>query len=114
VQKYIDDILLYRKRKFDIRCFMMVTFHNGVQRAYWYEEGYIRTSSQEFNLGNVDDLYIHLTNDAIQKKGSTYGKYEAGNKVSFQEFDQYMNSEKHEKSFLKDIYPQLKVDPTYP
>ena len=29
---------------------------------------------------------VHLTNDAVQKKGDGYGKYEKGNKVSFDEF----------------------------
>ena len=45
VQKYIDRPLLYHKRKFDIRHFMLVTCFNGHFKAYWYEEGYIRTSS---------------------------------------------------------------------
>lgn len=29
---------------------------------------------------------IHLTNDAVQKKGTDYGKFENGNKLSFSEF----------------------------
>lgn len=28
---------------------------------------------------------IHLTNDAIQKKGEEYGKFEGNNKISFAE-----------------------------
>lgn len=32
--------------------------------GYWYEEGYIRTSSSIFNIYD-EDLYVHLTNDAI-------------------------------------------------
>lgn len=35
---------------------------------------------------------IHLTNDAIQKKGDDYGKYENGNKVSFTDFAKYMET----------------------
>ena len=57
--------LLYYKRKFDIRCYMMVTCVNSIFRAYWYQEGYIRTSSHEFDLEDVDNPMIHLTNDAI-------------------------------------------------
>lgn len=34
-------------------------------RAYWYEDGYIRTSSEEFDLDDPTNLYVHLTNDAI-------------------------------------------------
>ena len=33
---------------------------------------------------------IHLTNDAVQKKSDNYGRYEKGNKVSFDEFQKYL------------------------
>ena len=29
---------------------------------------------------------IHLTNDAVQKKSDNYGRFEKGNKVSFDDF----------------------------
>lgn len=74
--------MLYNKRKFDIRCFILYTSQNGIDKAYWYEEGYIRTSSQIFNTKNLSNRYVHLTNDAIQKRGEDYGKYEGGNKVN--------------------------------
>lgn len=45
VQMYIDRPLLYNNRKFDIRHYMLITNLFGVTRAYWYAEGYIRTSS---------------------------------------------------------------------
>lgn len=34
---------------------------------------------------------IHLTNDAVQKKGQEYGKFENGNKLSFMEFQKYID-----------------------
>lgn len=61
----MDKPLLYKNRKFDIRGYMLVTSINGIFRAYWYSEGYIRTSSNEFNLDDVSDPFTHLTNDAI-------------------------------------------------
>jgi hypothetical protein len=67
IQEYISAPLLYRKRKFDIRCFMLVTSIGGVMKGYWYTEGYIRTSSREFTMKNLDNKMIHLTNDAVQK-----------------------------------------------
>lgn len=45
---------------------MLITNIYGVTRAYWYEEGYIRTSSYLFSIANFEPQ-IHLTNDAIQK-----------------------------------------------
>lgn len=52
--------------------------------AYFYPTGYIRTSSYEFTLKNCSNKYIHLTNDAVQKKGAEYSKYESGNKVRYE------------------------------
>jgi hypothetical protein len=45
VQSYITDPFLYCGRKFDMRHYMMITITNGVLKAYWYSEGYVRTSS---------------------------------------------------------------------
>ena len=81
VQKYIEKPLLYQRRKFDIRCFILITSINGIQKGYWYQDGYIRTSSSEFSLENLGNKQIHLTNDAVQKKSEEYGKHESGNKV---------------------------------
>lgn len=75
VQKYIEKPLLYCKRKFDIRHYMLITCTNGIFKGYWYEEGYIRTSSSEFTTKYSKDLFMHLTNDAIQKNGANYGKF---------------------------------------
>lgn len=68
IQKYLMP-LLYNKRKFDIRCYMLVTVVNRKLRTYWYEEGYCRTSSKIFSAKNLKNKYIHLTNDAVQKNG---------------------------------------------
>ena len=57
--------LLYKKRKFDIRCFLLLNSQNFNLKAYWYKEGYIRTSSSVFNLDNLKNNMIHLTNDGI-------------------------------------------------
>ncbi len=65
---------------------MLVTYYNRQFKAYWFEEGYIRTSCKEFTINNIENKLIHLTNDAVQKKSEEYGKYESANKVSFADF----------------------------
>ena len=65
---------------------------NGRQKYFWYEEGYIRTSSELYDTENLRDEFIHLTNDAIQKNGENYGKYEDGNKLSYSEFQRYLDN----------------------
>lgn len=47
----------------------------GVQKFYWYAEGYLRTSSEIYNLSDLDDLFVHLTNDAVQSTSGNYGKF---------------------------------------
>ena len=83
LQQYIDRPLLINKRKFDIRCFCLVTSINGYMKGFAYNEGYVRTSCREYKLKNLKDKVIHLTNDAIQKKSDDYGKFEAANKISY-------------------------------
>ena len=69
IQKYMEDPFLYNKRKFDIRMFVLITCVNGCVKGYWYQDGYARTTSKEYTLKNLDNRLVHLTNDAIQKKG---------------------------------------------
>jgi hypothetical protein len=60
---------------------MMTTTVNGNFQGYWYQDGYLRTTCKEFNLNNVTNRLVHLTNDAVQKRGADYGRFESGNKV---------------------------------
>lgn len=90
LQKYIERPLLFNCRKFDIRHYALITCLGGSMRGYWYEYGYVRTSSSAYSLRNNKDLFVHLTNDAIQKNGDNYGKYEHGNKVSYEELERYI------------------------
>lgn len=55
VQYYIRNLLLYNYRKFDIRAYMIAVTMNGRTKFYWYEEGYIRTSSEIYDLDNLRD-----------------------------------------------------------
>lgn len=36
---------------------------------------------------------MHLTNDAVQKRGEDYGKFENYNKVSYADFEKYLQQE---------------------
>ncbi|OMJ82505.1 hypothetical protein SteCoe_16792 [Stentor coeruleus] len=99
IQKYIENPFLVYKRKFDIRCYALITCFNGILQGYYYNEGYIRTSSKNFSLQNIDNLYIHLTNDAIQKSCEDYGKYESGNKMSYAEMQKYLDVNYSERNF---------------
>lgn len=60
-------------------------------KAYFYRDGYIRTASKEYSLANLNNKYIHLCNDAIQMNSDEYGKFETANKLSYQDFQKYLN-----------------------
>lgn len=52
-------------------------------------EGYVRTSSEKFDLNDreKENQFIHLTNNAIQKNNKNYGKFENGNQLSFEDLE---------------------------
>ena len=58
----------------------------------------------------MDNEFIHLTNDAIQKNSENYGKYEEGNKLSYTTFQRYLdNSLPHKKyDFEKQILEEMR------
>lgn len=58
------------KRKFDIRVWVLV---NHEMDVYFFSEGYLRMSSAEFGINRLEDEYVHLTNNAIQKNCPNYG-----------------------------------------
>ena len=111
IQKYISNPLLYRGRKFDVRVFCLVTSINGKMKAFFYKDGYLRTSSKEYQLtaSTLGNKFIHLVNDAVQKHGEDYGKYENGNKLSFDEFQDYLDDQFSHLNidFRRDLIPQI-------
>lgn len=74
----------------------MMNQTNGFIKGYWYKEGYVRTTSTEYTL-KFSSGSVHLTNDAVQKQLPDYGKYEKGNKISYDELNE--NIKKNDKNF---------------
>ncbi|XP_005042861.1 PREDICTED: tubulin--tyrosine ligase [Ficedula albicollis] len=90
IQKYLENPLLLEPghRKFDIRSWVLVDHQYNI---YLYREGVLRTSSEPYNSANFQDKTCHLTNHCIQKEYSkNYGRYEEGNEMFFEEFNQYL------------------------
>ena len=108
IQKYIERPLLYKKRKFDLRHYIMVNCHNGLIKGYWFKEGYGRTTSTEYSLKQGFSS-VHLTNDAVQKNLPDYGKHEKGNKISYDELHNYLAKLGKGYDFFGKSYPRMKV-----
>ena len=86
IQKYLDRPLLYYKRKFDIRCFVLVDSNLNV---FFCREGHLKGSSEFYDLNNTNKL-IHITNYSLQKKSSKFEQFEDGNEISYNDFKKYM------------------------
>lgn len=105
IQKYIEKPLLIENRKFDIRVWVLIT---GKKDLFFYKQGYIRTSSFEYNLQEKVN-YVHLTNNCLQQFSDKYGAYEEGNTLSFGQLENYLNSKFSIKfSFDNDLIPRMK------
>ena len=88
----------------------MYTLVNNKLKAYIYDNGYLRTSSRPFINSKLDNKFIHLTNDAVQKKADDYGRYETGNKLSFSEYQTYLNQKHGDLNidFRSHLFSQMK------
>ena len=58
----------------------------------------------------MKDGRVHLTNDAVQKQMADYGKYEKGNKISYDELNMYLSRLYGYKNykFKEIILPKMK------
>jgi len=92
IQKYIERPLLIHHRKFDIRayCLVIATQQGQGLRALGYRDAYLRTCSSSYTTKSLDRM-VHLNNDAVQKQGEEYGKFESGNKLSLEEFQKFLD-----------------------
>jgi len=67
IQKYLEKPLLFKGRKFDVRIW---AFAQSNLDFYFYDTGYIRTSSEEYaaKTSNNEEMnmFVHLTNNCLQ------------------------------------------------
>lgn len=76
-------------------------------QAFLYNKGYVRTSSEEYDLENPLN-FVHLTNNCLQKYGKKYGQYEDGNTISFEDFQKFLTQEfQGEVQFKEHVFPKI-------
>ena len=73
-QRYITDPYLIDGLKFDLRIYVLL---NGISplRAYVYDEGLARFATAPYeppNPRNLNNMFMHLTNYAINKNADNY------------------------------------------
>ena len=110
VQKYIEQPMLYRGRKFDIRIWVLLTHKMEV---YYFKEGHLKICSVNYSLKS-SDAYVHLTNYSFQKYNQNFSKFEEGNEASFQDLQKYLeekwklNNNEERFNIYDKIIPKIK------
>jgi tubulin polyglutamylase TTLL1 len=103
ISKYLENPLLVSGKKFDMRIYVLVTSFHPL-KVYLYRQGFCRFSNEKYSIdvNEIDNIFIHLTNVAIQKK---YEKYNSshGGKWSLKNLQMYLEMnfgfEKSDKCF---------------
>ena len=88
LQKYIERPFLYNGRKCDIRIWVLISHKMDV---FIFKEGHLKASSVNYSVDN-NNSFIHLTNYSLQKYNKNFSKYETGNEISFDIFQQYLDT----------------------
>ena len=66
IQSYLDKPHLWNNHKYVLRCYILITSVEPL-RFYWYHEGSAKLTSEEYDLDNLDNPFIHLTNPDINE-----------------------------------------------
>ena len=108
IQKYIEQPLLYNKRKFDIRIWVLFTYleQNKKYEVFIFKEGHLKACCDNYDI-NSEDLFIHLTNYSVQKHNKNFSKSEIGNEISFADFQKELDKTGKNIDFKKKIFPEI-------
>ena len=66
IQKYIENPMIVKKKKFDIRQWIVVTSWEPLV-VWGFSEPYARFCTADYNAKRVKDKYAHLANRSVQK-----------------------------------------------
>lgn len=98
-QVYITKPFLIDGYKFDLRVYTLITSCDPM-RIYIYEEGLVRFATSRYkepNGINITNVFMHLTNYAVNKHSRTYNQdTEGGSKRKLSWFNSYLKSLKHD------------------
>ena len=106
IQKYIENPLLYKERKCDMRIWVLLTHQ---MKVFLFKEGHLKTCSVQYDV-NSKDAYTHITNYSFQKHNNNFQKFEKGNEVPFYDFQKFIDEQYPEKNYKlnKDLMKQIK------
>ena len=85
VSRYIDNPLLLGGKKFDLRLYVLVVSYRPLV-IYMSHLGFARFCNVKYTteVAELDNMYVHLTNVAVQKQGGAEYNESHGNKWSLE------------------------------
>ena len=79
ISKYLDKPHLINNKKYDLRIYVLVSSFTPL-KFYIYYNGLVRFATEDYNKGNYDNIYIHITNYSINKNNLKYKANQKNNK----------------------------------
>lgn len=98
-QRYIDRPHLIGGKKYDMRVYILVTSWSPLQ-AWLYRGAFARFCHHRFNLDDIENTFIHVTNVAVQKTNPKYS-VDAGCKWGLRMLKQYLGAQNGEATANK-------------
>eukprot|EP00744_Colponema_vietnamica_P015397 GILI01021578.1.p1 GENE.GILI01021578.1~~GILI01021578.1.p1 ORF type:complete len:350 (+),score=97.71 GILI01021578.1:134-1051(+) len=79
ISRYIEDPLLVGGKKFDLRIYVLVTSYRPL-KCWLYQLGFARFCVVKYtaDFAELDNMFVHLTNVAIQKNADEYNAHHGG------------------------------------
>ena len=71
ISRYIDKPHLINKKKYDLRIYVLIISFYPL-RIYLYNNGLTRFATEDYKIGDFDNVFIHLTNYSINKNNLKY------------------------------------------
>lgn len=68
-QKYIENPMIIKNRKFDLRVWVIVTDWNPLTIWFW-KKPYARFPAHDYSTHDIENNFAHLANNSIAKYGS--------------------------------------------
>ena len=102
IQKYIENPLVIKGRKFDIRQWVLLTNLNPLT-AYLFDTPYIRFGAEDFHLDDFKNIFSQLTGNSIAKHSTKFENSEI--EGDMWEIDQFREFLKNREG--KDVWPEM-------
>lgn len=93
IQKYIENPLIIKNRKFDIRQWVLVTGFSPLT-IWLFETPYLRFSAEDYDVSDITNRYAHLTNNSVGKHCENFENSEInGNMWTKEQFESFLNQQ---------------------